>query len=203
MMSFFNKQPRRLKMRAPNGGEYTYYSWNTIGGMNDETFQSIIGELEEANKAQDQEAFDKAWSKLQESEGTFPEMEQEFKRLQSEMGQIFEKTQSFFQNSLLNNIPSKEDFFGRMRKGNNYDDKIKYHEEAIERLKEMKEREENKVSIEELKQEMVELDRKINEKLDELGDNLENEERKTEITKELASIRQKSKEIENKIKDSQ
>lgn len=199
MFSFFNrrfsdgkeglKHQNTIEMRAPNGGIYRF-STNT---MDNETFNQFAKRLEEATKKNNQEEFDKVWNELQNESGLSIDFDREFQRLHEQMRAFIEDASSVFgaHRSFLSN------FEPRLLLGDSIDDQIKYHEEEMKRLQQLKNNEEEYRKKMKIKEEIQALKRQMDQKLKEYGENLENEQMKKKINDELVEINRKIKQLEN------
>ena len=175
-------QQRVLEMKSPNGGIYRYVT----NALDEKDFNDYQRQLEEAVKSNNQEEFDEIWNSLTNTNSIHRNIEQEFKHFHHEMGRLLEETSPFFKNrgyflDRIKTFPLNQD---------SIDDKIKRHQERIEELQKLKENvnEENRKN--EVKNQIEQLQHKLNEKLDEFGKNLHDEEMKKKLTDELTEISQ-------------
>lgn len=198
MFSFFNKkfsdsnknEHNTLEMKAPNGAVYRF-STNT---MDQKTFNDFAKKLEEASRKNDQEQFDKVWNEMQEESSLGIDFDKEFQRMHEQMRAFIEDASSVFGNhrSLLSNFEPRA-FLGV---GDTIDDQIKYHEEEMKRLQQLKNENSQAAQKIKLEGEIRSLKAQLDAKLKKYGENLDNERVKKKINDELVELNRKIKQLE-------
>ncbi|CAM5217033.1 putative protein OS=Ureibacillus acetophenoni OX=614649 GN=SAMN05877842_10892 PE=4 SV=1 [Ureibacillus acetophenoni] len=194
--SMFDGQ-RVLEMKAPNGAVYRFAT-NTI---DEKTLNDFRYKLEEATKNNDQNAFDQTWNELTGDVRLSLDFEGDFKQLQNQVLQLFNRN-PFFSNS---NFPLLIDpFFSQAETKSipeelSIDQQIEQYQQKIEELQKQK----NNINKENRKQQILdEIANKknnIDAKLDEFAKNLDNEEMKKKLTDEMTKLNEEIKQLENEL----
>lgn len=196
MFSFFNNKfsnsnandQNTLEMKAPNGTVYRF-STNT---MDQKTFNEYAKKLEQATRNNDQQQFEQIWNEMQNETGMNFNFDDEFKRMHEEMRAFIEDASSIFGNhrSLLSN------FEPRLLPAQSIDEQIKYHEQEMKRLEQLKNNQSEYDKKLKLREEIRGLKRQLDQKLKEYGENLDNERMKKKINDELTELNRKIKQLE-------
>lgn len=175
-----------VEVESPNGAVYRY----TTNMLDEKSLNDYVQRLEEASKKKDQELFDSIWNELTKTNSLHLQFEDEFKKLHTEFEKFIGET----------------DFFSQLKKPKplsqeSIDDKIKLYEAEIAKLQNMKENidvEKKKADIEE---KVRVLRAKLDEKLGEFSEHLDNEEKKKELSDELTEIHKEITKLEHHLKN--
>ncbi|SOC40625.1 hypothetical protein [Ureibacillus acetophenoni] len=205
MFPFFNKHfnnpmlngQKILEIKAPNGGFYRF-STNVI---DDKTFDVLRNKLEEAVKNNDQKAFDLAWNELTSNNKFISNFENELDKFHSSFQQLFQETNRFFNNR--NSFLLDHPFFTEPKAltEQSIDQQIEHYQQKIDKLQNEKNNINLKNRKQQLQEDLANKKNRLDAKLEEFAKNLDNDQMKKKLTKEMTALNDEIKQLEKELKN--